>query len=86
MRIFFVITLLLLSGCGTSYKFSTGTDVNTVPNDVSKTCDLIPVELQKQSKASLGDLSVAYDNLISLYTECALDNQVKYDWIKSQGH
>ena len=86
MKTVIVFAALLLSGCGTTYKFSTGTDVNTAPVELSKTCDLIPIELQKQSKSSLGNLSIAYDNLISLYTECALLNQVKYDWIKSQGH
>ena len=80
-----ILAALLLVGCNT-VKFSTGTDANTAPLELSQTCDLIPVELEKSAKSSMGNLTTAYDNLVSQYAVCASMDQVKYDWIKTQGH
>lgn len=73
---------VLLSGCGTTYKFNVSQDSNKMPESARQKCDPIPKELQRG--ASMGNQTVAYDNLIGLYGECAVRDAAKADWISSQ--
>lgn len=84
MKILTVCLLsLLLPGCGSIYKFSVDEAANKMPEDVRQKCDPIPKELQRG--ASMGNQTMAYDNLVGLYGECAKRDAAKADWISSQG-
>lgn len=74
---------VLLSGCGTTYKYSVDAGTNTMPEAVRQKCDPVPKELKRG--ASMGDQTKAYDNLVGLYGECAERDAAKADWIASQG-
>lgn len=74
---------VLLTGCGTTYKFSVDEAKNTMPESVRQKCDPVPKELKRG--ASMGDQTKAYDNLVGLYGECAERDATKADWIASQG-
>ena len=72
----------MLAGCGTTYKFNVSQDANKMPESVRQKCEPIPKSLQRG--ASMGNQTVAYDNLIGLYGECAQRDAAKADWISSQ--
>lgn len=84
MKILTVCLLsLLLPGCGATYKFSMDEAANKMPEDVRQKCDPIQKELQRG--AGMGNQTMAYDNLVGLYGECAKRDAAKADWISSQG-
>lgn len=75
----------LLAGCSSSpkYNFTVDAAVNKMPEAVRQNCDPIPKELGQG--ATMGNQTVAYNNLIGLYGECAKRDAAKADWISSQG-
>lgn len=83
------VTLLamavILAGCSSAPKYSFTVDeaANKMPEAVRQKCDPIPKELRHG--AGMGNQTVAYDNLIGLYGECAERDAAKADWISSQG-
>ena len=83
------VTLLalaaILAGCSSAPKYSFTVDAatNKMPEAVRQKCAPIPKELGPG--ASMGNQTVAYDNLIGLYGECAERDAAKADWISSQG-
>lgn len=83
------VTLLamaaILAGCSSAPKYSFTVDeaANKMPEAVRQKCDPIPKELGHG--AGMGNQTVAYDNLIGLYGECAERDAAKADWISSQG-
>ena len=83
------VTLLalaaILAGCSSApkYNFTVDAATNKMPEAVRQKCDAIPKELGPG--ATMGNQTVAYNNLVGLYGECAKRDAAKADWISSQG-
>ncbi len=83
------VTLLalaaILAGCSSApkYNFTVDEATNKMPEAVRQKCDAIPKELGPG--ATMGNQTVAYNNLVGLYGECAKRDAAKADWISSQG-
>ena len=85
MKALIALAVLAISGCSGApkYIFTLEEAANKTPEAVRQKCEPIPKELRKGS--TMGNQTVAYDNLIGLYGECAKRDAAKADWISSQG-
>ena len=76
---------MMAAGCSSApkYNFTVDEATNKMPEAVRQKCDAIPKELGPG--ATMGNQTVAYNNLVGLYGECAKRDAAKADWISSQG-
>lgn len=85
MKVTLLAMAVILAGCSSAQKYSFTVDAatNKMPEAVRQKCEPIQKELQPGS--TMGSQTVAFDNLIGLYGECAERDAAKADWISSQG-
>lgn len=85
MKVTLLAMAAILAGCSSAPKYSFTVDAatNKMPEAVRQKCEPIPKELHPG--ATMGGQTVAFDNLIGLYGECAERDAAKADWISSQG-
>lgn len=84
--ILMLILAAALAGCGTTntYKVTQQDDKVPVDPNVNATCDIVPDTPPR--KSSFGTVYEFANKMVGLYGECAIRDQAKANWIKSQGH
>ena len=75
---------LMLGGCGTTYEVRVDQDKVPLDKAVGEQCAPGPSTPARNS--SFGTVYEFANKMVGLYGECALRDQAKANWIKSQGH